>query len=442
MALPASIGMFFQTMYNVVDSFYAGRISTMDLAAMGLSFPVYLIIVAASSGTSRGTSALVANAVGLEDEKAEKEYIAQSISLGFILSAILTFVGLCFSSSLFQLMGAEGVYLTKALMYMHPIFAGSVFLVIGTLCNGILIAHGDSRTYGRVLVTGFFLNLILDPWFVHGGLGVPAMGIRGIALATVLILAFSFLYLFSTVVRRGLVDIYDWRAFIPNLRVYREIATQSLPASFNIMSIALGFFVTTYFLHLYDPHVVAAYGVTTRIEQIVLLPSFGLYAAIMALVGQNNGAGKIDRVSETMLVCNRYGLMLTIFSSTLMFLFAGPLMSIFSDDPEVIDTGRTCLRIFAFVQWAYVMTSTHIAMLQAIKRPMYGFFESVTRKIILPMPLLWLFIAQWHKSVLWIWYTSATTTVLMTVITVLYARSVLRKRVDAMEVPEIRLESA
>ena len=442
MALPASIGMFFQTMYNVVDSFYAGQISTMDLAAMGLSFPVYLIIVAASSGTSRGTSALIANAVGLDDEDAEKEYVAQSISVGLLLSVVITFVGLCFASPLFQLMGAEGVYLHKALMYTHTIFYGSVFLVMGSLCNGILIAHGDSRTYGRVLVVGFFLNLALDPWFVHGGMGLPAMGIMGIALATVLILGLGFAYLFGTVIRRGLVDIFDWRAFVPKLRVFREIGTQALPASFNIMSVALGFFVTTYFLHLFDPHVVAAYGVTTRIEQIVLLPSFGLYAAIMALVGQNNGAGKYDRVIETMQVCNRYGLMLTIFSSTIMFIFAAPLMRIFSEDTEVVEVGSTCLRIFAFVQWAYVMTSTHIAMLQAIKRPMYGFFESVTRKIILPMPLLWLFIAQWDKSVLWIWYTSASTTIFMTIVTVLYARSVLRKRVDSMEVPEVRLESA
>ena len=226
------------------------------------------------------------------------------------------------------------------------------------------------------------------------------------------------------------MDISDWRAFVPDLSVYGEILQQALPASFNMMSVALGFFVTTWFLHMFDPHVVAAYGVTTRIEQIVLLPSFGLYAAIMALVGQNNGAGKINRVCETMQVCNRYGLILTIASSSLMFIFADPLMRIFSSDTEVIKVGTTCLRIFAFVQWAYVMTSTHLAMLQAIKHPTYGYFESITRKIILPVPLLWLFIIQWHENVQWIWYTSAATTIFMTMITIFIARSVLQKTVE------------
>ena len=432
MAVPASIGMFFQTMYSVVDSFYAGQISTMDLAAMGLSFPVYLILVASSNGTSRGASALIANAIGCDDEAAQKVYVAQSVSLGFVLSLFLTFVGMCLVAPLFRLMGAEGVYLTKSLMYTQTIFMGSLFLVMSSLCNGILMAYGDSKTYSRVLIVGFFLNIALDPWFIWGGLGLPAMGITGIALATVLLLGCSFLVLFGTVIRRGLLDISDWRAFVPDMRVYGEIATQAFPASFNMMAVALGFFVTTYFLHMFDPHVVAAYGVTTRIEQIVLLPSFGLYAAIMAMVGQNNGAGKFDRVRETMRLCNQYGLIITIASSALMFLLADPLMRIFTSDPEVIQVGTTCLRIFAFVQWAYVMTSTHLAMLQAIKHPTYGFFEAITRKIILPVPLLWLFVIYWHKSVEWIWYTSASTTILMTLVTVIIARSVLNRTVETV----------
>ena len=141
----------------------------------------------------------------------------------------------------------------------------------------------------------------------------------------------------------------------------------------------------------------------------------------------------MDRVCETMRICNRYGLILTFASSALMFTFAAQLMKIFSEDAEVVEVGTTCLRIFAFVQWAYVMTSTHLAMLQAIKCPKYGFFESITRKIILPVPLLFLFIALWHKSVLWIWYTSASTTIIMTLVTILYARSVLKKTVAKMK---------
>ena len=418
-------------MYNVVDSFYAGRISTQALAALGLSFPVYLLIIATGGGLSRGASALIANAIGAGESEKQELYVAQSLSMAGLLSVLLTIIGLVIAQPLFVALGASGEYLAAAMEYMHPIFLGAIFFVTTSLCNAILIASGDSKTFGKVLVVGFFLNLILDPWFLYGGFGLPAMGIAGIAWATVIIQIGSSIFMFSTVTRRGLLNLSSWRVLLPRVQVYLEIAQQALPASFHIMSVAMGSFATTYFLNFYDEATVASFGVTTRIEQIGLLPTFGLYAAIMALAGQNNGAGKIDRVNETLRVCNRYGLILAISCSTIMFLMAGPLMKIFSDDPEVIGIGVTCLRIFAFVEWAYVMKSTHTAMLQAIKRPMYGFFEAVTRKIILPMPLFWLFIDQWGKGIEWIWYTSAITTVLVTIVTMVYTRSLIGKRSEA-----------
>ena len=107
-------------MYNVVDSFYAGQISTTALAALGLSFPVFLLIIASSSGTSRGTSALIANAIGSDDPDAQQRYIAQSISLGFVLSIVMTVLGLLLASPLFQMMGADGEYLETSLTYIGP----------------------------------------------------------------------------------------------------------------------------------------------------------------------------------------------------------------------------------------------------------------------------------------------------------------------------------
>ena len=184
--------------------------------------------------------------------------------------------------------------------YMTPILIGAIFFVFINLCNAILVASGDSKTFGIVLVLGFFLNLILDPWFLYGGFGLPAMGISGIAWATVVIQAAGSVFMISTVLRRGLLDLGSWRVLIPNFKTYYEIAQQALPASFNVMSIAIGFLTTTYFLQFYGEATVASFGVTTRIEQIVLMPTFGLNTAIMALVGQNNGAKRYARIRETM----------------------------------------------------------------------------------------------------------------------------------------------
>ena len=413
-------------MYNVVDSFYAGKISTQALAALGLSFLVFLLIIATGGGLSRGASALIANAIGSGESDQQRRYVAQSISLGLIIAVVITIVGILMSRPLFGLLGASGDYMTSAMDYMIPIFIGSVFIILSSLSNAILIAAGDSKTYSNVLIIGFFFNLVLDPWFLYGGFGLPAMGIAGIAWATVVIQMVSCLFMVSTVLRRGLLDLNPWQCLLPDMKIYREIAEQALPASFNIMSVAIGFFVTTYFLKIYGEQGVAAFGVTTRIEQIGLLPTMGLSAAIMALVGQNNGAKDFGRVRETMRVCNVVGLALNITTSVLIFVLARSLMRIFTTEAEVIDIGVNCLRIIMLVQWSYVMTSTHLAMLQAIKRPRYGFFESVLRKVLLPLPFFWLFIWIYNYEIEVVWTIIAGTNVFMTVITIVYAQWVLK----------------
>jgi putative MATE family efflux protein len=305
------------------------------------------------------------------------------------------------------------------------VFFGAIFFVLINLCNAILVASGDSKTFGIILVCGFFLNLILDPWFLYGGFGLPAMGIAGIAWATVVIQGIGSLIMLRAVVSRGLVEINSLADLIPDFRIYLEVARQAVPASFNIMQVALSFFVITFFLKTYGEANVAAFGVTTRIEQIGLLPTMGLSAAIMALVGQNNGAAKYDRIRSTMKIAIVAGQALNLTTSIVMFVFARQLMSIFTTDEEVIQLGVNCLYVIAPIQWSYVLTSAHLNMLQAMKRPMYGFFEAMLRKVLLPAPLFFLFVSYWAMPVDWVWYSVAVTNVLMTVVTVVVGQKAL-----------------
>lgn len=426
-ALPMSVGFFFNTMYNVVDSFYAGRISTEALAAMALSFPVFFIIIAISGGLSRGASALIANAIGAENKEEEATLSGQVFSLA-ILSAIgVSLVGLSMATPLFQILGASGSYMSLAKDYTTPLFIGAVFFLLNSMSNAILLAHGDSKTYSRTLVIGFFLNLILDPWFLYGGFGIPAMGIKGIAWATVLIQALGTVYLFSIVIRRGHVTRSCAEHLIPKLRIYRQILRQGIPTSFNLMSIALGFFVITYFLQFYGEAAVAAFGVGTRIEQIALLPAIGLSSAIVSIVGQNNGAGKTDRVRECVRLCFKYGLYLIITASVFLFVFASPLVRLFTNDPEVITIGTKYVRIVSLIQWSYVSGFVYIGFLQALKRPMYGFIESFTRKIILPVIVFNIAIQGFDASLEGFWISMCAINAVMAIVTISYGQHVLRK---------------
>jgi putative MATE family efflux protein len=422
-----SIGFFFNTMYNVVDSFFAGQISTSALAAMALSFPVFFIIIATSEGVARGAAALIANAIGSGDREKEAALSGQVLSLGTICAVFVTAIGLFSAEPLFKVLGASGSYLDLAMAYITPIFIGTIFFMVSSMSNSILLAHGDSRTFGKVLVAGFFLNLIFDPWFLYGGLGLPPMGIAGIAWATVLIQGLGGLYLFTTVLRRRYVTISSFHHLRPDFKIYGEILQQGIPTAFNMMSIAIGFFVTTYYLKFYGEVAVAAFGVGTRIEQIALLPAIGLSAAIVSIVGQNNGAGKFDRVRQCVRLCIKYGFYLIVAASVLLFVFAAQLVRLFTDDPAVVEVGTTYIRIVTFIQWAYVMTFIHIGFLQAVKRPIYGFVESVIRKLILPIGVFYVAVRILDVELNTFWVCGAVINVAMTFVTIVYAQTRLRR---------------
>ena len=425
--MPISIGFFFNTMYNVVDSFFAGQISTSALAAMGISFPVFFIIIAISEGMARGSTALMANAIGEKNEGKEAVLAGQMFSLLIFLAVGLIAVGLFAVEPLFQLLGAENDYLLPATQYITPIFMGSVFFLLSSFSNAILVANGDGKTFGKVLIVGFFLNLVLDPWFLYGGFGLPAMGIAGIAWATVSIQAASGLFLFFTAVKRGYLNLRKWGDFLPKWKIYGEILTQGIPASFNMMTVAVGFFVINYFLQFYGKAAVAAFGIGTRIEQIALLPTIGLGAAIVAIVGQNNGAGEFRRVRECLVLSLKYGMVLILVGSVLIYVFARPLMDIFTDDPAVIELGVNFVRIMAFIEWVYVAIFICVGFLQAIKKPLYGLFEGLVRKVALPILVLYWVVDVWHHDINWVWFGMAGVNLVMTIFTAFYTIWAVRK---------------
>jgi len=180
LAIPASVGMFFNTMYNVVDTYYAGRMSTEALAALSLTFPVYFTLLAMGMGFSTGTTALIGNALGRGDRREAALTASQGLVLSVLLAVVVTTTGYVAAPSLFRLLGASEEYLDLCLQYIRVILGGSGITLFVFMFNGILNSQGDTHSYRDYLITATVANIILDPWFMYGGFGLPAMGIKGI----------------------------------------------------------------------------------------------------------------------------------------------------------------------------------------------------------------------------------------------------------------------
>jgi putative MATE family efflux protein len=401
-AIPAIIGFFFQTMYNVIDTFYAGLISTEAQAALSLSFPIYFIILAMGSGIGIAASALISNSIG--EKKDEGKFCSQALSYALITSLIVMIIGFIISPTLFEILGAEAGYLQLSLDYMNFILLGTPFFLLVMTITQSLTAQGDSKSFRNVLIVGFLLNLILNPVFMFGYGIIPAFGISGIAIATVLIQIVKTFYLAIQLKKTNILKGKTFKDYLPNINFYKEITEQAIPASLNMMTVAIGIFIITYFISIFGKSAVAAYGIATRIEQIFLLPTIGLNFAILALVGQNNGAKLFERVKESYIKTVKYGVIIMTFGTIALFFFANQLMSIFTSDLEVINYGGDYLRIAAFMTWGYVILFQTVSMLQGLKKPMFALWIGLFRQIVAPIIVFWALIEIMGFGIFGIWY--------------------------------------
>ena len=426
-AIPASIGFFFNTMYNVVDTYFGGLVSTDALAALSLSFPVFFIIIALGSGVSTGATVLIANALGAKDEEGARFYALQALSLSVIVGILMTVIGYFASPFLFTILGATGDYLAIAVSYINVILLGSVFFGLTFVMNGILNARGDTKTFRNFLIVGFFLNCILDPIFLFGLWGFPALGLPGVAWATFLIQVIGVIYMGYILVERDILCKGCFHMLYPRLRYYREISQQGFPASLNMMTIAIGIFIITYFIAPFGKEPVAAYGIATRIDQIALLPTIGLNIAALTLVGQNNGAKKFDRCVTVFKLTLRYGFYVCIAGMIGVFFFAQWLMSLFTQDAAVIQIGVHYLYISIFIYWAYMVLFVTVSVLQGLKKPNFALWIGLYRQILAPVIFFYVFsqVLGWGLDGVW-WGIFAINWTAV-VITLLYARSVMRK---------------
>lgn len=378
-----------------------------------------------------GTTALISNALGRGDREEAAEFAGQALVLGIVGGIVVMFLGWWCAPTLFRWLGAEAEYLDLFLSYMNTIFAGSLFFMLTSVLNAPLLARGDTVTQRNAMVGAFFANLALDPWFIYGGFGLPPMGLGGVALATVLTHAMSMLYILHRLHRAGQLRFLHFRYLSPRLHYQLQLLQQGFPASLNMLTIAVGIFVVTWFVSGFGTVAVAAFGIACRIDQMAVLPALGLNTAALTLAGQNLGAGRFDRIRKTHRTCLRYGAWICGVGGLLVLGLARPLMLPFSRDPEVLAVGVVYLRIAAVAFYAYATLFITTSLLQGLKRPMFAVYIGIYRQILVAIPIYYWMSKTWGLPGLWwgLFLVNGSAAL----ITLLYTRRVLRGLSSALE---------
>ena len=405
LAVPAMVGTLFQTLYNVVDTFFAGKISPEALSALSKSFPIYFIIIATSIGVTVAGTSLIGNSIGEKDNKKTLNYFSHIIYYGILISVFITFLGLYFSERVFFLMGSTEEVASLGLEYTNIIYSGSFLFILVVSLNSLLHAEGDTKTYRNVLVISFLLNIILNPILIFGFLFIPAFGVKGIGIATIISQLVSFLIILLKVLKNERVRNITNEYLVPKFLFFKNIFFQSMPISVSICGYALAAAIIFTYVGQSGEYAVAGYGVGTRIEQVVLLPILGINTAIISIIAQNYGANNLVRIKETYFTAIKYAFIIMITAGTLVFLSASVITSFFSSDPEVIEYGKRYLKISAFVLPAYPVFFLSNGFFMALKKSENAMISNFFRNVLNPIAVFYIakYINASFETFFWLW---------------------------------------
>ena len=405
LAVPASVGTLFQTLYTIVDTFYAGKISPEALSALSKSFPIYFLIIATSIGVTVAGTSLIGSSIGEKNEKNVLSYFGNVIIYSIIISIVVSILGFAFGEKIFLLMNSSQEVTILGLEYINVIFLGTILFILVVALNSFLHAEGDTKTYRNVLIFSFFLNIILNPIFIFGFLFIPPLGITGIGIATLIAQFVSLLVILIKILNNQRIKQITLDHFKAKFFFLKNIFFQSMPITIAILGYSIAATIVFTYVGLFGEYAVAGYGSATRIEQVVLLPILGINTAIISIIAQNIGAKYYDRVEQSYFTSIKYGLFIMLIAGVVIFISADIVPKFFSSNPDVIMHGSMYLKISAFILPAYPIFFLSNGFFMALKKSEKAMVNNIARNVI--VPVLSFYIAKYlnadFKTFFYIW---------------------------------------
>ena len=384
---PMVLGIFSIVAFNLADTYFVSRLGTEELAAMGFTFPVVMLVGSIALGLGIGTASVVSRAIGAGDVRKVRRLTTDCLALSVLVVAVFVVAGLLTITPLFTLLGAGPSVLPLIRDYMTIWYVGMAFVVVPMVGNNAIRASGDTLQPGLIMMASALVNVALDPLLIFGLLGMPRLELRGAALATVIARASS-LTLTLAILHFGkrmldfslprLKDVWD---------SWRRMLFIALPAAGTNVLVPLSTGVLTRLMAQFGEPAVAAFGTGTRVARFALIVVVALSSVIVPFVGQNWAAGRRGRVRLARRLATRFSFAWGAGCLVALVLFAGAIARCFSDDPRVISSLSLYLRIvpigFGFQGVCHLASG----IFNAINRPFSSALLNVFRTFVLCVPL-------------------------------------------------------
>jgi putative MATE family efflux protein len=373
----------------LVDTYFIGKIGEQELTAMAFTFPLVFFVTGSSMGMSIGVSSVVSRAIGSGSGERVRLLTSHSLLLGIFMVIGLLSIGFPLLNPILRAMGATDDLLPLIRSYMLPWGCGIVFLVTPMIGNSVIRSTGDTLIPSMVMLIAGFINVILDPIFIFGWGPVPAMALRGAALATVTAYVVVSLVMGCLLRFKYKLLVFKLGSLRSVWASWKEVLEIGFPAVLTNQMIPVANGILTAMVTGYGDTATAAWGVSTRLESLMMAPFFALSTVMAPFVGQNTGAGRNDRVREAIKFGGKFCLIGSLFI-WLSTASAGPVISgLFTQNPETMRLIQLHLWIvpisYGFFAWQLQFTSAFNAQ----KHPLYSTATFLGRFFVFMIPLAW-----------------------------------------------------
>ncbi len=388
---PMIIAMLVQTLYNIVDSIWVSGLGSDRLAAVGLFFPVFMIIISFASGISVGGSSAISRKIGAENKRLADTAAGHTLFMGILIAVLITIIILPLLREIFLSMGAETSVVELIAGYGKIIVGGTIILVFNNIASGILRGEGDTKRVMYAMGLGSILNIILDPIFIY----TLNLGINGAAWATLASMSVTSLLAFYWLfIKKNTFISFHFNSLKFNGKIIKEILRVGIPASLSQMSMAAAIFILNYFIIKSDgTDGVAVFTSTWRIIMIGLVPLLGISIGVTAVTGAAFGAKKPKKLATGYFYGIKFGILSEILIVSLIFIFASQLAYLFTYSKDTAHISGSLIKTLRQLVWFLPFVPMGIltsSMFQGIGKGEYSLILTITRTLVLQILFSWL----------------------------------------------------
>ena len=439
MALPTMFSMLVQALYNVVDSYFVAQVSEDSLTAVSLVFPIQTLLIAFGVGTGVGINSLVARRLGEKRQEEADNAATHGLVLGVFNWVIFALIGVFGSRPFIQAFTSEAELAQLGIDYMSIvcIFSFGVFIEINI--EKTLQATGNMIFPMVFQLVGAVTNIILDPIFIFGYLGVPAMGVAGAAIATVIGQILSMVVAIVVLFTREHEVKVQLRGFRFHMQTVKNIYVVGAP---SIVMQAIGSVMTmgmNAILIVFGNTAVAFFGVYFKLQSFVFMPVFGLTQGVMPILGYNYGAQNKRRLLSALRICCIIAVVIMAIGLVIFQLFPGQLLSVFNASENMLAIGMPALATISLCFIPAALGISFSTLFQAVGSGISSLLVSLLRQLILLLPCAFLLSKISLDAV---WYAFPFAEIFSFVASLLIAWRIYRRHIKDMPDPKPAAENA